>query len=113
MAQQVGGNVYVRASVPGETGAPPLFEWSPTATESCTARVVSLDEFRKLAPAFEADGRQLDRTPRTIFQGPDLGRYELREPLPVTAETLPADVRKLLGWSEEEGRTAGAFPWRR
>ncbi len=113
MAQQVGGNVYVRASLPGETAAPPLFEWSPAATESCVTKVGSLDEFRKLAPAFEGDGRQLDRTPRTIFKGPDLDRYELREALPGTAETLPEDVRKLLGWSEEDARSAGAYPWRR
>jgi hypothetical protein len=108
-AKQVGGNVYVRASVPG---AAPLFEWSPAATESCVAKVGSLDEFRKLAPGFEVDGRQLDKTPRTIFKGPDIGRYELLEALPGTAETLPADVRKLLGWSEEDARSPGAYPHR-
>jgi hypothetical protein len=116
-AKQVGGNVYVRASLPGEsgaTGAPPLILWSPTETESCVARLGSLDEFRKLAPAFEADARQFDRTPRSIFRGPDLGRYELLEALPgtVEGETLPADVRKLLGWSEEDARSPGAYPFR-
>jgi hypothetical protein len=113
-AKQVGGNVYVRASLPGAAGVSPLILWSPVATESCVSRLASLDEFRKLAPGFEADGRQLDRTARGIFKGPDLGRYELLEALPGTAEgeTLPADVRKLLGWSEEDARSPGAYPFR-
>ncbi|MEI9970900.1 MAG: hypothetical protein WDO73_01975 [Ignavibacteriota bacterium] len=65
-------------------------------------------------PEFEADGRQLDRTPRGIFKGPDLARYQLLEALPGMAEreTLPADVRKLLGWSEEEARAPGAYPFK-
>jgi hypothetical protein len=113
-ATEVGGNVYVRSAVPG-AGVPPLILWSPAATDTCVARLGSLDEFRKLAPAFEASGRQLDRTPQSIFKGPDLGRYELLQALPGTpgGKTLPADVRKLLGWSEEEARSPGAYPFRR
>jgi hypothetical protein len=89
--------------------------WSPADTDGCTARLTSLDEFRKLVPAFEAGGRQLDRTPRSIFHGPDLGRYELLQALPGTpgAATLPADVRALLGWSEEDAQSPGAYPFRR
>ena len=113
-AKAVGGNVYVRANLPG-AGAPPLILWSPVANDSCSVRLGSLDEFRKLAPAFEAGGRQLDRTPRSVFMGPDLSRYELLRPLPGTpgGETLPADVRKLLGWSEEDALSPGAYPLRR
>jgi hypothetical protein len=62
-------------------------------------------------PAFEASGRQLERTPRSIFKSPDLGRYELLEALPA-GEALPDDVRKLLGWSNEQA-TTGAYPFRR
>jgi hypothetical protein len=111
-AKEVDGNVYVRANVPG-ADAPPLIEWTPSG-DSCVVRVGSLDEFRKLAPAFEAGGRQLDETPRSIFKGPDLGRYELRQALPGVegVELLPADVRKLLGWSEEDARSPGAYPFR-
>jgi hypothetical protein len=113
-ATELGGNVYVRANVPA-TGAPPLILWSPAANDSCSARLGSLDEFRKLAPAFEAGGRQIDGTPRSVFQGADLGRYELLQALPGTpgGEMLPADVRKLLGWSEEDARSPGAYPFRR
>jgi hypothetical protein len=120
MAKEINGNVYVRASVagvtPGTTAeAPPLIVWSPTGTGSCVSRLGSLEEFRKLAPAFEVSGRQLDATPRSVFKGPDVGRYELLHALPGTAggELLPADVRKLLGWSEEESRTPGAYPFGR
>ena len=113
-AKEVGGNVYVRANLPG-TAAPPLILWSPAANDSCSARLGSLDEFRKLVPGFETGGQQLDRTPRSVFKGPDLGRYELLQALPDTkdGEMLPADVRKLLGWSEEDARSPGAYPLRR
>jgi hypothetical protein len=84
--------------------------WSPAAADNCTARLATLDDFRKLAPAFEATGQQLDLTPRSIFKGPDVGRYELLRALPGGA-TLPEDVRKLLGWSAEEARSVGAFPF--
>ena len=116
MAEEVGGNVYVRATLAGTTAAPlPLIVWSPAATESCVVRLGSLDEFRTLVPAFEAGARQLDRTPRSIFKSPDLGRYELLQALPGAAggATLPADIRKLLGWSEEDARSPGAYPFGR
>jgi parallel beta-helix repeat protein len=108
-AKQVDGNVYAAAT------SSPLIVWSPAPTDNCISRLGSLDEFRKLVPAFEPHGRQLDQTPRSIFKAPDLGRYELLQPLPQTpaAEMLPADVRQLLGWSEEEARSPGAYPFRR
>jgi len=112
MAKEADGNVYVRAAVPDVTTALPLIVWSPAASESCLTTASSLEEFRKLMPAFEASGRQLDRTPRSIFTSRDLGRYGLRQALP-GGEALPADVRKLLGWSEDEARTPGAYPFRR
>jgi hypothetical protein len=113
-AKEVNGNVYVRATPPGVTAGPPLIVWSPTASDSCLSILGSLDEFHKLMPAFEASGRQLDRTPRSIFKGPDLDRYELLQALPGTpeGEALPTDVRKLLGWSEDEARSLGAYPFR-
>jgi parallel beta-helix repeat protein len=118
MAKEIAGDVYVRPAVAG--AATPLIVWSPngsgTATaEGCTSTFNSLDDFRKQAPGFEAGGREIDRTPRSIFKGPDVGRYELLQAIPGVSgsQPLPADVRKLLGWSEEEARTPGAYPWRR
>jgi parallel beta-helix repeat protein len=108
-AKEVDGNVYAAAA------PSPLIVWSPVAADNCVSRLGSLDEFRKLVPAFEANGRQLDQTPRSIFKAPDLARYDLLQPLPQTPEVqmLPADVRQLLGWSEEEARSPGAYPFRR
>ena len=106
-ATEVNGNVYVRAAA-----TLPLIVWSPAATDSCSTPIGSLDDFRKLVPAFEASGRQIDKTPRSIFKGPDLGRYELIESLPAV-EPLPDDVRTLLGWTKEQAATPGAYPFRR
>jgi len=109
MAQATGGNVYVRPEA-----APVLITWSPSTAEGCVARAASIEEFRKVAPTFETGGQVLDATIRSIFKGPDMGRYELRQPLQgVSPQAMPADIRKLLGWSEEDARTAGAFPFRR
>ena len=111
MAKEVNGNIYARPTMPGVT-ASPLVVWSPVAGDACTSTLGSLDDFRKVLPAFETSGQQLDRTPRSIFKGPDLGRYELLQALP-SREALPSDIRKLLGWSEEEARSTGAYPFRR
>jgi parallel beta-helix repeat protein len=104
-ATQVGGNVYVRAA-----STAPLITWSPAGGEKCLAAPAAIEEFRKIAPAFEETGRQLDRTLRSIFKGPDVGRYELREAIR-GKEDIPAEVRTLLGWSEQQARTPGAFPF--
>jgi parallel beta-helix repeat protein len=106
MVKATGGNVYVRASA-----APVLLSWSPSAGEGCMSKAGSLEEFHKLAPSFESGARLLNATLRSIFKGPDVGRYELRQPLPDTeGPAIPADILKLLGWSEAQARTVGAYP---
>ncbi len=112
MAKEVNGNVYVRASTAGLATTPPLVQMSPASTDSCISTFGSLDEFRKAVPAFETSGRQLDRTPRSVFKGPDVERYELLQAMP-GGEPLPAEIRKLLSWSEEEAGSPGAYPFRR
>jgi parallel beta-helix repeat protein len=109
-AQQINGNVYVRAAAPN---APPLLTWMPATGENCMARPGSLEEFRTLAPEFEPGGQQLDLMPRSIFKGPDAGRYELLKALPgkPNVRTLPADVRQLLGRTQAEAQTPGAYPF--
>ena len=109
MTETIGGNVYVRADA-----APVLLTWSPSAAEGCISKVGSLDELHNLAPSFETGTRVYDATPRSIFKGPDVGRYELREPLAQAGgPALPIDIRKLLGWSEDQARTVGAYPFHR
>jgi parallel beta-helix repeat protein len=111
MAKEVNGNVYVRSNMPG-MAAVPLVQMSPATTDNCVTPLGSLDEFHKLVPAFEANGLQLDRTPRSVFKGPDVDRYDLLQAIPA-GTALPADVRKQLGWTEQEAQTAGAYPFKR
>jgi parallel beta-helix repeat protein len=113
-ATEVDGNVYLRAASTGSGAPAPLILYAPSAGENCTSRFVSLDDFRKLQPAFEKNGVQIDRSPRSVLKGPDRGNFELQRALPnVPARNfLPSEVRSLLGWSEAEAMTPGAYPLR-
>jgi Right handed beta helix region len=107
--QKLDGNVYVRP--PGTDPRRALLTWSPAKTDTCVAELASLEALRELVPGFESQGRFLERPPESIFKGPDLRRYELlRAALPAAAKVVPAELRKLLGWSDREGRPAGAYP---
>jgi hypothetical protein len=109
-ATEVNGNVYVR---PASSGGSPLLTWSPAQTATCVTPVESVDAFRTLTPGFETTGRQLEATPRAIFRSPELGHYQLLKPLPASSPAkVPADVLKILGWTEQETRTPGAYPFR-
>ncbi len=111
-ATQVDGNVYIRAASADAAAAPPLIVYAPTDGQNCTSQLASLDDFRKLQPAFEKSGVQVDRSPRSVLKGPDLGHFELQRALPNAGAInfLPPEVRSLLGWNEEEARTPGAYP---
>jgi len=116
-AKQVDGNVYIRPSsagspaMPGST--PPLILDAPSAGgENCSAKAASLNDFRKLEPAFEKNGGEIDRSPRSVLKGPDLGHFELLHAIPnvPSIDLLPANVRALLGWTEAEAKSPGAYP---
>jgi parallel beta-helix repeat protein len=112
MATAVDGNVYIRAAS-ADSGTPePLIAYAPSQAAGCNSQLATLDDFRKLQPAFEKDGVEIDRSPRSVLRGPDLGHFELRAALPNTPAKnfLPAEVRALLGWSESEAQTPGAYP---
>jgi hypothetical protein len=110
-ATEVDGNVYLRDAA---SATEPLIVYAPSQGENCASRLGSLDDFRKLEPAFEKNGVEIDRSPRSILKGPDLGHFELQHPLPnaPAMNFLPPEVRTLLGWSEAEAKTPGAFPLR-
>jgi parallel beta-helix repeat protein len=107
--KQLDGNVYVRS---GGTAAP-LIVWSPAAGESCTVELASLDELRKLYPAFESRSRYLTDWFGALFRSPELRNFELVRAVSEPGEPLPAEIRELLGWSEAASRWPGAFPVRR
>lgn len=113
-ATEVDGNVYVRSSVTAAGDPAHLIAYAPSTGESCSTKLSSLDDFRKLQPAFEKNGIQIDRTPRSVLKAPDVGNLELQHALPgaPVKNLLPADVRSLLGWSESQATTAGAYPLR-
>ncbi|MGA3070777.1 MAG: right-handed parallel beta-helix repeat-containing protein [Terracidiphilus sp.] len=114
-ATEVDGNVYIRAaSATGSGAPPPLIVYAPSEGENCTSRLASLDDFRKLQPAFEKNGVQIDHSPRSVLKGPDLGHFELQRALPnaPARNFLPSEVRSLLGWSEAQAETPGAYPLR-
>jgi hypothetical protein len=114
-AAEVDANVYVRApraAQDGATSAGPLAVWSPTASETCLTTAASLEEFRQLAPAFEAQGQALDLAPQSVFKSPELGRYELYRSLPgaTRAPAVPPAVLSILGWTAQDARSPGAYP---
>jgi parallel beta-helix repeat protein len=114
-ATEVDGNVYIRAASTEVSGAPaPLIVYAPSEADGCTSQLDSLDDFRKLRPAFEKSGVQIDRSPRSVLKGPDLGNFELQRALPnaPAIDLLPPEVRALLGWNEAEAKTPGAYPLR-
>jgi parallel beta-helix repeat protein len=108
---QFDDNVYVRG---GDTASRPLLVWSPAEGESCTAQFGTLAEFQKLHPEFEAHSQYFTGGYGSVLQSPELKNYELVRafPKPVAEDTLPADIRQLLGWSKQDARTPGAYPLR-
>jgi len=111
MTTMVDGNVYARAVLPGAAPAEALVQLSPARTETCLALYPSLDALRQAMPGFEDNGQQYELTLRSVFMGPDIGRYQPREVIPA-AEPAPPEVRASLGWTEEQARTVGAYPTR-
>jgi hypothetical protein len=108
--KELDGNVYVRR---GEAASGPLIVWSPAAGESCQAEVSSLEALQKLAAGLEAHGQYLNGYHGPVFRSQELANYELlRGPWAAPAESLPTEIRRLLGWQESEARSPGAFPIR-
>ncbi|HEY5550312.1 MAG TPA: right-handed parallel beta-helix repeat-containing protein [Opitutaceae bacterium] len=105
------GNVYVRESTP----ARPLLVWGPLPAEKCVDEFGSLNAFRVAVSGFEANSVQVDAAPGAVVRSLELGNYQLSRALEraAGAPALPDDVRILLGWSEAEARTVGAYPFGR
>lgn len=105
------GNVYVRAASPGMKQAP-LITWAPVDAKTSDRSFATLDDFRAAYPKLEAGSQFLALDLGAVLKGPRLGRLELTQPVTIEAKT-PPDVLKLLGWSEADARTPGAYPARR
>ncbi|HEY1131531.1 MAG TPA: right-handed parallel beta-helix repeat-containing protein, partial [Roseateles sp.] len=98
MTARVDGNVYLRAD--SGKGAQPLVNWAPLPGTPCQASFASLDDFRKAVPGVEASGKALLPYEGAVFRSPELRRFELaRVPEGVQRLPVPAELRKLLGWT--------------
>lgn len=106
------GNVYVRPSTAYPTRATPMVGWVDTRAADCSATFGSLASFREQVRGFEAGGRQLEGTARSVFTAPDLRRFQLRRGLSAgRGVVMPETVRELLGWSRKAAAaTVGAVP---
>lgn len=102
-------NVYLRQ---GDPDPVPLMVWSPAAGDNCTVTFDTPAELQKLHPEFEAHGRYFGSYNGAVIQSPELHRYELIRPSVVApaADSLPSEIRELLGWPEREARLPGAYP---
>ena len=110
--RQLDGNVYVRVGA-APAASPALIQWSPAGGESCQVALASLDDLRRMQPAFEARGRYHPEWFGALFKSPELRAYELARPVTEPADPLPPDVRRLLGWTEQGSQWPGAYPARR
>jgi hypothetical protein len=107
---ELDGNVYVRRG----DGVERLVVWSPAAGEDCRVELDSLEGLRRLQPGFEARSLYLGNYVGALFKSPELRNYELARSLPVSlADLVPAEIRKLLGWKEQDSGVPGAYPVRR
>jgi len=106
------GNVYVRSgtALPGT-----LVSWSPSAGEKTQVDYATLAAFRQAQPAYEAHSVELELNAGSVLRSLELKNYELVPGFTATvpADTLPADVQKLLGWSAADATTPGAYPLKR
>lgn len=107
--KQLDHNVYVRGA---EKPSYPLVLWSPAANEKCQTGFGSMEELRKLYPAFSVNSRFYDNYAGPLFKGMELGNYQLSPAFPgaKAAMPLPAGIGKFLDQSKKAGRYVGAYP---
>jgi hypothetical protein len=107
--KQLDHNMYVRGA---EKTSYPFILWSPAANEKCLAEFASIEELRKLYPAFSANSHFYDNHAGPLFKGVELRNYQLSPAFPgaKSGMQLPAQINKLLGPAKKDGRYVGAYP---
>jgi len=101
------GNMYIRDEADGT-----LIVWSPSGGDNCTTGFTNIEEFQRVKPEFETQGKLLYSDVRSIIQSPELKNYKLIQPLQDGYQAVPVsdEVMELTGWSEPDSRTPGAYP---
>ena len=107
-AATLDANLYVRQGPASQ----PLILWSPATGETCQRGIDTLAEIQAHTPAFERNGHALADYRGALFRSPELRNFELAELPPGvrTVDSVPAAIRRLLGWNEAS--VPGAFPFR-
>jgi parallel beta-helix repeat protein len=111
MANAVDGNVYVRyGSEPRKGG---LIVWSPTAGDNCRTELDTPAALNHIAPTLEGNSRVYEHFAGAVFRSPEMRHLELAQELPglPTQPKLPAEARTLLGWTDRQAQTPGAYPF--
>ena len=72
---------------------------------------MTLDEIRKLQPAFEAKSQEFVDYRGSLFTAAEIERFELMKEFPAAnaAAPLPATVREALGWKKGTPSFPGAY----
>jgi parallel beta-helix repeat protein len=107
-AAALDANLYVRQGASSQ----PLIIWSPAAGDTCQQGIHTLPDLQAQVPEFEQNGRAFTEYRGALFRSPELRKFELAE-LPAGVRpiaTVPAEIRRLLRWSEPS--VPGAFPLR-
>ena len=107
-ADAIDGNIFVRA----DAAPRPLIAWAPAATADGKTEFNTPAALHQKYPQFAVHDELLQRNSGSVFKSPALGRYELLPSFTVqtAADSLPASIRELLGWSAAAATTPGAYP---
>jgi parallel beta-helix repeat protein len=95
-----------------EHPAAPLFLWSPAPGEQCQAGFETLNDLRKLYPQFAVNSQAFSGYDGPLFKSAVLGNYQLVPTAPGAKTGLPlsAEIRKILGQSQQQAAYVGAYP---
>jgi parallel beta-helix repeat protein len=107
--KQLDHNVYVDGM---KKSLSPMILWSPAPGAECQVGFESVSDLRKLFPQFAASSLSISGYEGPLFRSAVLGNYQLLPTAPGanSAIALPADVKKILGFSKKEAPYIGAYP---
>ena len=102
------GNVYVRRA---GAKAQPLIGWSPAPNDRDMVEISAIDELRKLHPPFEAQAQVFSDYWGPLFKSVELDDFELVRAFPAAnaGAPLPAAIRDLLQWKQDDAVFPGAY----
>ncbi len=109
MMNKLDYNVYVRDT---DKTSRPLMYWSPAMNENCQLSFESPKDLHDLYPEFSAGSQYFANYDGPLFRSQELGNYQLLEGFSGSraATDLPAEIRKLLGYTKKGSRFVGAYP---